>query len=83
LFTGNKWGTSNPIMMRDADFGIVRARAFGTYDFRVVDAKTFLKEVSGTDNHFPPRRIRRHDALTARQRFHRRFGSRENPPFSI
>ncbi len=35
LFTGNKWGTSNPIMLRDEDFGIVRARAFGTYDFRV------------------------------------------------
>ena len=52
LFTGNKWGTSNPIMLRDADFGIVRARAFGTYDFKVVDVKTFLKEVAGTDNHF-------------------------------
>ena len=52
LFTGNKWGTSNPIMMRDADFGIVRARAFGTYDFRVSDVKVFLKEVAGTDNHF-------------------------------
>jgi len=52
LFTGNKWGTSNPIMMRDPDFGIVRTRAFGTYDFRVVDAKIFLKEVSGTDSHF-------------------------------
>src|SRR5581483_6961523 len=37
LFTGNKWGTSNPIMMRDADFGIVRVRAFGTYDFHIVD----------------------------------------------
>ena len=33
LFTGNKWGTANPIMMRDQDFGIVRVRAFGTYDF--------------------------------------------------
>ncbi len=52
LFTGNKWGTSNPVMMRDPDFGIVRARAFGTYDFRVVDVKTFLKEVAGTDAHF-------------------------------
>lgn len=52
LFTGNKWGTSNPVMLRDADFGIVRARAFGTYDFRIVDVKTFLKEVAGTDNHF-------------------------------
>jgi membrane protease subunit (stomatin/prohibitin family) len=52
LFTGNKWGTSNPVMMRDADFGIVRLRAFGTYDFRVVDPPRFLKEVAGTDQHF-------------------------------
>jgi excisionase family DNA binding protein len=52
LFTGNKWGTSNPVMMRDADFGIVRLRAFGTYDFRVVDVPRFLKEVAGTDQHF-------------------------------
>jgi excisionase family DNA binding protein len=52
LFTGNKWGTSNPIMLRDQDFGIVRVRAFGTYDFRVVDAPRFLKEVAGTDDHF-------------------------------
>ena len=52
LFTGNKWGTANPIMMRDADFGIVRARAFGTFDFHVVDPKLFLKEVAGTDDHF-------------------------------
>lgn len=52
LFTGNKWGTANPIMMRDADFGIVRVRAFGTYDFRVVDPKVFLKEVAGTDHNF-------------------------------
>jgi excisionase family DNA binding protein len=52
LFTGNKWGTQNPIMMRDPDFGIVRMRAYGTYDFRIADVKTFLKEVAGTDNHF-------------------------------
>jgi len=52
LFTGNKWGTANPIMMRDPDFGIVRVRAYGTYDFRVVDPKVFLKEVAGTDNNF-------------------------------
>ncbi len=52
LFTGNKWGTANPVMMRDNDFGIVRLRAYGTYDFRVVDVKKFLKEVAGTDNHF-------------------------------
>ena len=52
LFTGNKWGTANPIMLRDADFGIVRARAYGTFDFHVSDVKVFLKEVAGTDDHF-------------------------------
>src|SRR3954451_21627377 len=52
VFTGNKWGTSNPVMMRDADFGIVRLRAFGTYDFRIVEPQRFLKEVAGTDQHF-------------------------------
>jgi excisionase family DNA binding protein len=52
LFTGNKWGTSNPIMMRDNDLGIVRVRAFGTYDFRISDPKLFLKEVAGSDQNF-------------------------------
>lgn len=52
LFTGNKWGTANPVMMRDPDFGVVRLRAFGTYDFRVVDAQKFLREVAGTDQNF-------------------------------
>ncbi len=52
LFTGNKWGTANPIMVRDPDFGVVRLRAFGTYDFHVSDVKLFLKEVAGTDDHF-------------------------------
>jgi excisionase family DNA binding protein len=52
LFTGNKWGTANPIMMRDDDLGIVRARAFGTFDFKIVDPKLFLKEVAGSDHNF-------------------------------
>ena len=52
LFTGNKWGTANPVMMRDKDFGVVRLRAFGTYDFRVVDVAKFLREVAGTDQNF-------------------------------
>ena len=52
LFTANKWGTANPIMLRDDDFGIVRARAFGTYDFKIVDPKLFLKEVAGSDHNF-------------------------------
>jgi excisionase family DNA binding protein len=52
LFTGNKWGTSNPVMLRDADFGIVRVRAFGIFDFKIVEPKVFLKEVAGSDHHF-------------------------------
>ena len=39
-------------MMRDADFGIVRTRVYGTYDFHVTDPKTFLREVVGTDEVF-------------------------------
>src|SRR6187401_1899631 len=52
LFTGNKWGTSNPIMLRDNDFGIVRVRAFGIYDFHITDPKLFLREVAGSDQNF-------------------------------
>ena len=52
LFTGNKWGTTNPIMMRDDDLGVVRVRAFGIYDFRIVDPRTFLREVAGSDHDF-------------------------------
>lgn len=51
-FTDMKWGTSNPIMLRDPDFGIVRLRAFGAYSLRVVNPQTFIKEVAGTNAHF-------------------------------
>lgn len=50
VFTGQKWGTSNPVMLRDPDLGIVRLRAFGTFDFRIVDVPRFLGEVAGTDH---------------------------------
>ena len=52
LFSGNKWGTTNPIMMRDEDLGVVRARAFGVYDFRITDPRVFLREVAGSDHDF-------------------------------
>jgi excisionase family DNA binding protein len=52
LFTGNKWGTSNPVMLRDNDFGVVRVRAFGTYDFKIVNPAVFLREVAGSDHNF-------------------------------
>lgn len=47
-FLDMKWGTSNPVMMRDAEFGMIRLRAFGIYSFHVSDPVTFLKEVFGT-----------------------------------
>ena len=47
-FLDQKWGTSNPVMMRDAEFGMVRLRAHGIYSFRVADPKAFLTEVFGT-----------------------------------
>ena len=51
-FTDMKWGTANPIMLRDADFGIVRLRAFGRYSLRVADPREFIKEVAGTNGRF-------------------------------
>jgi len=43
-----KWGTPQPITIRDADFGAVRLRAFGNYSFRIADPKLFHTEISGT-----------------------------------
>ncbi|KQV91571.1 SPFH domain-containing protein [Rhizobacter sp. Root1221] len=43
-----RWGTSQPVTIRDKDFGAVRLRAFGNYSYRVVDAKKFHTEISGT-----------------------------------
>jgi len=51
-FTDLKWGTSNPVMMRDGDFGMVRLRAFGIYSIRVTDPRAFIKEIAGTNAHF-------------------------------
>ncbi|CUI08011.1 SPFH domain-containing protein [Massilia antarctica] len=46
--TGRKWGTPQPITIRDADFDVIRVRAFGMYSYRVADARTFFTEISGT-----------------------------------
>ncbi|MBQ9790612.1 MAG: SPFH domain-containing protein [Clostridia bacterium] len=47
-FTNQKWGTSTPITMRDAEFGTIRVKGYGKYAFKVNDSKLFLKEVFGT-----------------------------------
>ena len=51
-FTDLKWGTKNPIIARDPEFGPVRLRAFGTYEIRIVDPAVFLREIVGTDGRF-------------------------------
>lgn len=50
LFTDLKWGTQNPVMMRDADFGMIRMRAFGTYATRITDPKEFFRTIVGTQH---------------------------------
>mgnify|MGYP002718224870 CR=1 FL=1 len=51
-FNDLKWGTRNPIMARDPEFGPVRLRAFGTYSMRVTDPARFMTEIVGTDGEF-------------------------------
>ncbi|MEJ6399492.1 SPFH domain-containing protein [Yoonia sp. 208BN28-4] len=47
-----KWGTKNPIMLRDPDFGPTRIRAYGTYTMKVTDPAVFMREIVGTDGEF-------------------------------
>lgn len=51
-FAKQRWGTANPIMLRDPDFGAVRVRGYGTYSFRVKDAYVFMTELSWLPLHF-------------------------------
>jgi membrane protease subunit (stomatin/prohibitin family) len=56
-FTDLKWGTPGPATMRDSEFGIVRATAFGIYTIRVQDAGIFIKDISGTEGRFTTEQI--------------------------
>ena len=51
-FQNLKWGTKNPVICRDPEFGPVRLRAFGTYEVRVSDPAKFMTEIVGTDGEF-------------------------------
>ena len=51
-FNDLKWGTKNPVIARDPEFGPVRIRAFGTYSMRVTDPGKFMQEIVGTDGEF-------------------------------
>ena len=56
-FANLKWGTKNPIMVRDPEFAMVRLRAFGSYEIRIDDPSQFLREVVGTDGRFTTQEI--------------------------
>ncbi|HPE61825.1 MAG TPA: SPFH domain-containing protein [Thiolinea sp.] len=56
-FVNLKWGTRNPVTLRDPEFGAVRLRAFGTYACRIHDARQFINEIMGTDGHFTVQEI--------------------------
>ncbi len=56
-FTNQKWGTVNPILVRDKDYGAVRIRGFGNYSFKVDDAYVFMNNLSGTNPTFDTSRI--------------------------
>lgn len=56
-FTDQKWGTENPIMTRDPEFGMLRLRAFGIYSFKIDDPHTFLQQVVGTNGRFDAQSI--------------------------
>ena len=51
-FSNLKWGTKNPVLLRDPEFGPTRIRAFGTYTVKVADPARFLLEIVGTDGEF-------------------------------
>ncbi|MUH35743.1 SPFH domain-containing protein [Zobellia amurskyensis] len=60
LFTDEKWGTKNPVMLSDERFGLVEIRAFGTYSFRISDPGKFVVDVVGTDGNFTNYEINEH-----------------------
>lgn len=59
-FIDQKWGTSNPIMMRDAEFGMIRLRGYGIYSYRVSDPVVFLKELFGTSSSYETSNVENH-----------------------
>lgn len=59
-FLDQKWGTSNPVLMRDKEFGMIRLRGYGVYSFKVSDASVFLKEIFGTNGDVSAEYINNH-----------------------
>jgi len=77
-FTDRKWGTKNPIMLRDAEFGVVRLRAFGSYSVKVKDPSTFLREIAGTNSRFSVDEINDQLRDMVTTRFSEVLGAKQN-----
>ena len=78
-FTGQKWGTRNPIITRDPEFGPIRLRAFGTFTLRVTDPGRFMTEIVGTDGEFTTEEISVHIRDVIVQEFSRVIASSNIP----
>ncbi|MDP1832331.1 MAG: SPFH domain-containing protein [Geothrix sp.] len=83
LYNDLKWGTSNPIMMRDADFGMLRIRAFGIYSIKVVDSGTFLKQLVGTNGVYTVPDISEQLRKTIMSRFTDALGEAKIPALDL
>ncbi len=81
--TGLKWGTQNPIMLRDADFGVVRMRAFGTYAVRVTDPAAFVRQVVGTQGTYTTEAITETLRRTVVSRFTDVLGEAKIPALDL
>ena len=82
-FTDLKWGTKNPIMVRDPEFSMVRLRAFGTYEIRIADPKKFLNEIVGTDGHFTTDEIEAQLTNLITSKFATVMGADETPVLDL
>lgn len=78
-FMDRKWGTANPVMMRDSEFGMIRVRAFGSFSFRVKDPAAFMREVFGHQFPLYRRGRRGADPQPRRERAERRHRRERHP----
>lgn len=81
--TDLKWGTPNPLMMRDAEFGAVRVRAFGTYVLKAADPVRLLTELIGADSSFEASEINELLRAIVNQAFARIIGDCKVPVLDL
>jgi membrane protease subunit (stomatin/prohibitin family) len=78
-----KWGTKNPIMLRDPEFGPIRLRAFGTYAIKIDDGPAFIKELVGTDGDFTSDEINKQLRNIIVSRFTDKLGESKIPALDL